>query len=407
MTIKYCRNCKKKNLTNVLSLGNIAFTGKFLKKNFEIKKANLALLMCESCKLVQLSKNFDLKYLYGPDYGYRTGLNKTMTQHMKKISLNLSKIVKLRKNDAVLDIASNDGTLLNFYPHNIITFGVDPILDKFKNNYKKINYSINNFFDLKQIRKKLKKKFKIITALSVFYDLQNPNLFLDGLKKLIADDGIILLEFADLHSILKYNMFDTICHEHLEYYSSDVLNNMLKKNNLRIVDIKINSINGGSKQYFICKKEAKFKSNNKKINSILKKEKFFKMNKVSTFIKFKENIDKIKFKLLTLLKAIIQNNKIVHGYGASTKGNVLLQYFGIDNKLIPFIAERNPKKYNHYTPGTNIKIISEKKSRNMKPDYYLVLPWHFKNEIIQREKPIIKKGTFFIFPLPILSIVKN
>ena len=407
MTIKYCRNCKKKNLTNVLSLGNIAFTGKFPKKNFEIKKVNLTLLMCKNCKLVQLSKNFNLKYLYGPDYGYRTGLNKTMAQHMKKISLNLSKIVKLRENDAVLDIASNDGTLLNFYPHNIITFGVDPILDKFKNNYKKINYSINNFFDLKQIRKKLKKKFKIITALSVFYDLQNPNLFLDGLKKLIADDGIILLEFADLHSILKYNMFDTICHEHLEYYSSDVLNNMLKKNNLRIVDIKINSINGGSKQYFVCKKEAKFKSNNKKINSILKKEKIFKMNKVSTFIKFKENIDKIKFKLLTLLKAIIQNNKIVHGYGASTKGNVLLQYFGIDNKLIPFIAERNPKKYNHYTPGTNIKIISEKKSRNMKPDYYLVLPWHFKNEIIQREKPIIKKGTFFIFPLPILSIVKN
>ena len=152
MAIKYCRNCKKKNLTNILSLGNMAFTGKFPKKNYEIKKRRLALLMCNSCKLVQLSENFDLKYLYGPDYGYRTGLNKTMTQHMEKISLNISKIVKLKENDAVLDIASNDGTLLNFYPQNIITFGVDPILNKFKNNYKKINYSLNNFFNFKQIR---------------------------------------------------------------------------------------------------------------------------------------------------------------------------------------------------------------------------------------------------------------
>ena len=253
MRIKSCRNCNSKRIKSVLKLGKIAFTGKFPRKNQNIKKANIEILICQNCKLVQLANNYSLKYLYGKDYGYRTGINKTMTDHMKKVSKYLSAKVKLKPGDAVLDIASNDGNLLNFYKNNTIRFGVDPVLKKYLKNYKKVNYILPDFFDYKKIKLKLKKKFKIITALSVFYDLQNPHKFLDGLSKLISEDGIILLEFADLYSIVKNKMFDTFCHEHLEYYSTIVLNKMLKKHNLELIDIKENSIKGGSKKLFITK----------------------------------------------------------------------------------------------------------------------------------------------------------
>ena len=404
MRIKSCRNCNSKRIKSVLKLGKIAFTGKFPRKNQNIKKANIEILICQNCKLVQLANNYSLKYLYGKDYGYRTGINKTMTDHMKKVSKYLSAKVKLKPGDAVLDIASNDGTLLNFYKNNTIRFGVDPVLKKYLKNYKKVNYILPDFFDYKKIKLKLKKKFKIITALSVFYDLQNPHKFLDGLSKLISKDGVILLEFADLYSIVKNKMFDTFCHEHLEYYSTIVLNTMLKKHNLELIDIKENSINGGSKQFFIAKTNSNYKKNIKKIDYFLDLEKKTNLNSENTFYILKKNIDNLKKHLLNKINKIIKNQETIHGYGASTKGNVLLQYFGINNKHIKFIADRNPLKKNLYTPGTKIKIITEKYSRKLCPDFYLVLPWHFKKEILIREKRNLKKKTKFIFPLPKLSI---
>jgi hypothetical protein len=222
MKIKKCRNCQSKNLSNLFSLGKISFTGKFSRSG-NIKKAPLRLSICLNCDLVQLSDNYNLKYLYGPDYGYRTGINQTLTSHVKNIVINLQKKINIKKNDAVLDVASNDGTLLNFYNRNVIKFGIDPVLNKYRDQYININYKISNFFSLKKISNIFNKKFKIITALSVFYDLKDPNKFLHELEKIITDDGIILIEFADLNSILKYNMFDAICHEHLAYYSSKIM----------------------------------------------------------------------------------------------------------------------------------------------------------------------------------------
>ena len=404
MKIKSCRNCRSRNLKSVFKLGKFSFTGKFPKKNQRIKKANIELVICKYCKLVQLADNYDLKYLYGQDYGYRTGINKTMTEHMRKITHQLSKRVGLKNNDAVLDIASNDGTLLNFYKKNIITFGVDPILNKYKNNYKDINFKLSDFFNYNKIRNKFKNKFKIITALSVFYDLKNPNKFLKDLSNLITNDGLILIEFADLQSIIKKKMFDTFCHEHLEYYSTTVINEMLIKNNLKLIDIKENDINGASKQFYIAKKNSVYKSNFKKIKYFLKLEKKEKLNTEHTFHVLKKEISSLKRKLLNKINIILKNKKKIHGYGASTKGNVLLQFFGIDNKKIELISDRNPKKNNLYTPGTNIRIVNEKISRSKKPDYYLVLPWHFKNEILKREKTLLKKRTKFIFPLPKITV---
>ena len=406
MKLKKCKNCRSMKLSKLFSLGKLNFTGKFPKNKFtNIKKANLDLVFCNKCSLVQLGDSYNLKYLYGPDYGYRTGINKTMTDHMKNIQRIASKKVGLKSKDFVLDIASNDGTLLNYYNDNIITAGVDPLVNKYIKNYKKINYKISNFFSYNEIKKnKINNKFKIITALSVFYDAENPNMFLTDVSKILSDDGIFILEHADLLSIIKLKMFDTICHEHLYYYSTKLITEMCLKNNLRVFDLKKNSINGGSTQYFISKKNSKFKTNEKKIKNILKEEKKFKLENKATYYKFFNEINNIKKKLLNLINSINSKKMTIHGYGASTKGNVLLLYFGINKKQIPFISDRNPMKFNHYTPGTKIKIISEKKSRKALPNYYLVLPWHFKKEILKREIKIRKKGCKFIFPLPKLQI---
>lgn len=405
MKINKCRICKKKKLLKLFSLGNLYFTGKFPSLNQKIKKKPIELVICKDCELVQLGRNFDLKYLYGPDYGYRTGINKTMLNHVKSVVKYVSQKVKIKKDDQVLDIASNDGSLLKFYNKNIVTFGIDPVLDKYKNEYKKINFKISKFFSANEILKKTKKKFKVITALSVFYDSLDPNKFIKDVKKILDNDGIFLLEFADLASIVKNKMFDTICHEHLEYYSSKVIVNLCKQNDLKVFDIKSNDINGASKQYYICNFNSKYKVNKTRINKVLINEKKLKLSNRKTFEIFIKSIDDSKKKLVTLLKRLKKNNKNTHCYGASTKGNVLLQYYKIDHKLIDAVAERNKNKYNLYTPGTKIKIISETLSRAKNPDYYLVLPWHFKKEILMREKKIRKQGTKFIFPLPKLKII--
>jgi hypothetical protein len=405
MKIKRCRSCNKSNIKKLFSLGNLCFTGKFPSINQEIRKEPIDLVICKNCELVQLGHNFDLKYLYGPDYGYRTGINKTMLDHVCRVVKKLTKKTQLKKNELVLDIASNDGSLLNFYDKKIITFGIDPILNKYIEEYKNINYKISDFFSAKSIIKKTKKKFRIITALSVFYDAVNPNKFIKDTKSLLSKDGIFLLEFADLASIIENKMFDTICHEHLEYYSSKVIIDLCKRNDLRVFDIKKNDINGSSKQYYICHNQSKYKNNQNIINKILNSEKKLKLTELRTFKNFINTINVSKKKLVNFLQKTKRLGKIVHGYGASTKGNVLLQYYKINNKMIDCVAERNKNKYNLYTPGTNIKIISEVLSRFDNPDYYLVLPWHFKKEILIREKNIRKKGTKFIFPLPNLKII--
>ncbi|MBH90720.1 MAG: methyltransferase [Candidatus Marinimicrobia bacterium] len=407
MKIKSCRNCRKSNLIDLFSLGKISFTGKFAKnKKINIKKTPLDLTMCSKCKLVQLKHNYNLKYLYGPDYGYRTGINKTMSEHVERVTKILEKKANLKSGDSVLDIASNDGTLLNYYKKKYYTCGIDPLVKKYKKNYKSINIKISSFFSKSKIQRKTKKKFKAISALAVFYDLENPNQFLYEVEKILDNNGVILIEFADMLSMIKFNMFDAICHEHLMYLSSKIMIKMAQNNKLRVFDIRYNNINGGSAQYFICKNTSKFKNNKKNLISALRREKKFGIEKKDTYKKFFNKIEDIKYKLKKTINLIKKRNQIIHAYGASTKGNVLLQYFGIGKKEIDFVADRNPKKNNHYTPGTKIKIISEKKSRKILPNFYLVLPWHFRKEILIREKSLIKKGSKFIFPLPKVKIYK-
>ena len=404
-----CRNCGERNkLIDLFSLGKLSFTGKFPKnKNINIPKSEIKLIMCKSCKLVQVSKNFNLKYMYDENYGYRTGINHTMTNHVKNVVKELTEKKNfLNKKDFVLDIASNDGTLLNFYDKSLIKIGIDPTIVKYKRFYKNIDYKISNFFSKKELSKVIKsKKIKVITAFSVFYDLKNPNKFLKEISEIIEQkQGIFILEHTDLLSIIKNNLFDTICHEHLAYYSAKVIIGMINKNNLKVFDIKRNKINGGSTRFYICHKNSNYIENRNKINQIIKEETGFKLSIKGTYTKFYKKILLIKKDLNKKLKNIKKDGKIIHGYGASTKGNVLLQFFKIDKSLLEFIADRNPLKVNCYTPGTKFIIKSEKFSRRLRPDFYLVLPWHFKNEILEREKKIRSKGTKFIFPLPNIEV---
>ena len=406
MKIKNCRNCKNTELFDLFSLGKISFTGRFpntIRQN--VPKAYLNVLMCKKCKLVQLDRNFDLNYLYGKSYGYRTGINKTMTDHVKKIVRKCSALVKLKSKQYVLDIGSNDATLLNFYANDIIKVGVDPLVNKYKKFYKKINYKISNFFKIKDIEKiKIKKKFKIISALSVFYDLRDPNKFIKEIKKILDDKGVFVLEHVDLYYIIKNNIFDTICHEHLIFYSSKIIIEMMKNNGLKVFNHEYNEINGGSSRYYICHSKTNFKVS-KNIKKVLLRENLQGIGLKKTYKLFFTKILNEKIKLIKLIKKIKNEKQDIHGYGASTKGNVLLQFYNINNKVVNYIADRNPLKWNSFTPGTRIKIISESQSRKIKPHFYLVLPWHFKNEILIREKNIRKKGTKFIFPLPKVRVV--
>ena len=406
MKIKNCRNCKHSHLTNLFSLGKMSFTGKFPKSFLHnVPKAQLNLLMCKKCKLVQLDRNFNIKYLYGKDYGYRTGINQTMTDHVKKTVKTGTAMVNLKAKDHVLDIASNDATLLNFYNRNVVTVGIDPLVNKYKKYYKKINYYSSNFFHISEIKKlKLKKKFKIISALSVFYDLRDPNKFLKHVKKLLEKKGIFILEHADLYMIIKNKIFDTICHEHLGFFSSKVIIDMIRNNGLKVFHHEYNDINGGSSRYYICHKNADYKIKNS-IKKVLQSEKKVGLHSKKIFENFFKDILNQRVKLQKIIKKIKDEKQIIHGYGASTKGNVLLQFYNINNKDVTYIADRNPLKYNLFTPGTKIRIISENNSRKLKPDYYLVLPWHFKKEILSREKMVKKRGTKFIFPLPRVNII--
>jgi len=407
--LKECRNCKNDDFSNLFSLGKLAFSGKFSKNKKEnIAKDFINLIICKNCKLVQLDRNFNPKYLYGKDYGYRSGINKTMTVHLQNTAKKLQKLTHLKSGDCVVDIASNDGTLLKGYKKYVVAVGIDPIINKYKKFYEKKHYKINNFFSADAFLKiNLKKKAKVITALSVFYDLRDPNKFLKDISKIIVkENGLFLLEHADLYSIIKYNLFDTLCHEHLEYYSTEVILSMVKKNNLKIIDIERNNINGGSTRFYIAHEESSYISKKNKIKNFLIQERRLNLKNVITYKKFFLKIKKLKKKLKSILFKISKAKKIIHGYGASTKGNILLQFYGINNKIIKFISDRNLEKNGKFTPGTKIKIISEQESRILMPDYYLVLPWHFRNEILIRESKLLKKKTNFIFPLPLIEITK-
>lgn len=403
MRIKNCRSCKCTRLNRVFSLGRQTLTGIFPpSKKIKITKGNLNIVLCPKCKLLQLENNFDSNEMYGDNYGYMSSLNKSMEFHLKVKSINLIKKYNLKPKNLILDIGSNDGTFLSFFNKKFSLFGCDPTIKKFKNFYRKDINLVPYFFSKDHFKNK---KFNLITSIAMFYDLPDPVHFAKQIHEVLHDQGIWHIELSYMPLMIKNTSYDTICHEHLEYYSLYSLKYLFNLSGLKIINLSFNQINGGSIVLDIAKKKSKYKECKYLIDWILERESINKYNelyKQKAFFKECKNHKHLLRKLLLKLK---KENKTILGYGASTKGNVLLQYCNINSKIIKYIAEVNKFKFNKFTPGTNIKIISEREAKLKKPDYFLVLPWHFKDHIIKRESKYLRNGGKLIFPLPDIEIV--
>jgi hypothetical protein len=405
--IKKCRISGSLNLVPVLSLGEQYLTGIFPKKiNDQITKGPLELVWCPESGLLQMKQSYSLDEMYGDNYGYRSGLNASMVAHLTQKIKTLEKLVNLTEKDLVIDIGSNDATSLKAYSGNHKKVGIDPTGLKFKQYYNDDISLIPDFFTASKFKDIFNdEKAKIITSIAMFYDLEAPLNFVNDIKECLSDDGIWHFEQSYMPSMLRTNSYDTICHEHLEFYSFKVVKNMLEACGLRVIDVQMNAINGGSFAVTACKMNAIYRSNAPIINWLLKQEEDMSLDTIKPYKEFEARVFKHRKNLTDLIKALVADGKKIFGYGASTKGNVLLQFCGLTKDEIPYIAEVNPDKFGTFTPGTLIPIISEEEAKNMKPDYFLVLPWHFKDSIITREKEYISNGGKFIFPLPEIEIV--
>ena len=408
MKIKKCRSCNSRNLKAAFDIGSQKLSGIFPdnKNQKNIPEGSLAMVFCDNCKLLQLENSFDANIMYGNNYGYMSALNSSMIQHLNKKALNLKKIANLKKSDLIVDIGSNDGTFLSFFSNKFNLIGIDPTIKKLGHLYRKDISKFPNFFTKELITKNFLKKVKLITSISMFYDLEDAIKFSEDIHDILDEEGLWHLEQSYMPMMLKNNSYDTICHEHLEYYSLRSIKYIFDKVGFKIVDLEFNEINGGSFALTVAKKKnKKFKEIKYLIDWLLKKEDLFNYNSIKSFKSFFENTKKHKKIFKELLLNLKDMKKSVIGYGASTKGNIILQYCGINSHLVPLIGEVNKYKYNKYTPGSKIKIIPEKKARALNPDYFLVLPWHFKNHIIRKERKYGKCKSKLIFPLPDIDII--
>ena len=405
--ITKCRISSSSNLMNVLSLGNQYLTGVFPKsKEEKVTIGPVDMVWCPESGLLQMRQSYSLEEMYGDNYGYRSGLNASMVKHLQKKIKTLEKLAKPTDQELIIDIGSNDATSLKAYSGKFRKVGIDPTGKKFKEYYNDDLTLIPDFFTAEKFKNIFpKEKAKIITSIAMFYDLEDPRSFVSDIEKCLAEDGIWHFEQSYMPSMLRTNSYDTICHEHLEFYSLKVVKNLLEGEGLKIIDVQMNDINGGSFAVTACKRDAKYKSNIPIINWMLSQEQEMGLDTIKPYEEFAKRTAQHKKNLTDLIKALVADGKKVFGYGASTKGNVLLQYCEFTEKEIPFIAEVNTEKFGSYTPGTNIPIISEKEAKEMKPDYFLVLPWHFKNSIIAREEEYMSNGGKFIFPLPEIEII--
>jgi len=405
--ITSCRICGSNNLVLVLSLGKQCLTGVFPKSaDASVTKGPLSLVWCAGCHLLQMKESYSLDEMYGENYGYRSGLNMSMVRHLRQKIQTLEKYAAPSANDIVLDIGSNDATSLKAYQGTCRKVGIDPTGFKFKEYYTDDITLIPTFFSAESFRKTFPaEQAKIITSIAMFYDLECPAAFAQDIRSILAEDGIWHFEQSYMPSMLRTTAYDAICHEHLEFYSFRVVQNLLEANGLRVVDVQMNAVNGGSFAVTACKKDAKYVSNLPVMNWLLRQEDDMDLDTPKPYRDFEERVFKHRKNLTLLIESLVADGKMIIGYGASTKGNVLLQFCGLGPQHIRYIAEVNEDKFGSYTPGTNIPIISEAEARAMTPDYFLVLPWHFKHGILQREAEFMQRGGRFIFPLPEIEIV--
>jgi hypothetical protein len=411
---KTCRVCGSASLTRVIELGNQYLQGSFVKPGTPPppeRRIPMSLVRCDptldekACGLLQMEHSVPPEILYS-SYWYRSGTNNTMRQHLLGIAQEAMGIVG-RSKCVALDIGCNDGTLLNCYPSGFTKYGVDPsdVAQAAGGDIK----VIRDIFPSAELSGVLAgQKCDVVTSIAMFYDLEDPIGFAREVKSLLAPDGIWVLEMSYMPTMLKMNSYDTICHEHLEYYSLAILERILLQAGMKVFNVMLNSINGGSIRCFATHDtNYNYRGDDylQRLRALRKEEFDFELDTDKPYRNFQNRINAHRDELLALLRKLKGEGKQIHVYGASTKGNTILQWCGIDARIISVAAERNPDKYGAHTLGTDIPIVSEEESRAMNPDYYLVLPWHFKDGIVRREKDFLAGGGRMIFPFPEIEIV--
>lgn len=410
-----CRACGSSALTKVIDLGEQHIQGVFLKPGEEpppLRRIPLALVRCDptrderACGLLQNSVTVPPQILYHR-YWYRSGTNKTMTDHLRGIADQVSTLLDL-PHAKILDIGCNDGTLLRSFPSTFDRCGIDPsnAVDAIEGNDIKVIHDGFPSAELEQVTSGA--RFNVITSIAMFYDLEDPIAFVRSLRDSLAPDGLWVFEMSYMPSMLDTNAYDTICHEHLEYYSVAVIEFILAAANMKLLRAELNDINGGSIRCFSTP-VGNFRWSDPAWHSGLQalrlREFDLQLDTDRPYRDFQDGIDAHRAELTRLVKELKRDGKRIHVYGASTKGNTLLQFCGLDSSVIDYAADRNPDKHGARTVGTDIPIISETESRKMRPDYYLVLPWHFRKEFLEREREMLDAGTQMIFPLPRVEVV--
>lgn len=408
--VKACRICGNQNLIPILDLGEQSLTGVFPKAPnlADLTKGPLRLVKCMGenvCGLVQLEHSYDLGEMYGDNYGYRSGLNKSMVDHLYNKVKRLNQFVTLNAGDLVIDIGSNDGTTLGAYSQpNLRRVGVDPTGEKFRQYYLPDIDLIADFFSANLVQERFpNQKAKVVTSFSMFYDLENPMQFMRELHSVLADDGVWVFEQSYMPAMLETNSFDTVCHEHLEFYALKQIAWMAEEVGFDIVDVEFNDVNGGSFSITVAKSSGVPKVC-VQAQQILDKEDELGLDTLVPFEAFAKRSLDAKNALIAFIENAHQKGKMIVGLGASTKGNVLLQYCGLTKSHLPVIGEVNTEKYGSFTPGTSIPIVDEDTALKMKPDYLLVLPWHFREFFVNS----IKFSAYdLVFPLPKLEILPS
>lgn len=405
--ITRCRISGSTHLVPVLNLGTQALTGVFPHAvDAPVTTGPLELVWCPASGLLQLNHSYNPSEMYGEHYGYRSGLNRSMVRHLEAKVRQLQALVPLEAGDVVLDIGSNDATLLKAYGDDgIERIGIDPTGKKFAQFYTSNIQLVPDFFSQENFERVVSKKARIVTSIAMFYDLEDPVEFARQVAAILADDGVWHFEQSYMPSMLRTNSYDTICHEHLEYYSVAAVKSVLEAAGLRMLDVQMNAVNGGSFAVTACHRASRRRSDTAMINWLLEQEKRMGMDTPKPFRDFEDRVFRHREDLRRLITALVQDGKRIVGYGASTKGNVLLQFCGLGPDEIPAIADVNPDKFGCVTPGTHIPIVSEEEGRALDPDFFLVLPWHFKSGIVEREREFLEKGGKMIFPFPDIEIV--
>jgi hypothetical protein len=346
--------------------------------------------------------------MYGMNYGYRSGLNQSMVDHLGMLSTKALELAQAQPGDIILDIGSNDATLLKSYEQGKYTLvGMDPTGVKFESYYPDSVTLVADFFSAKNFANVYQeRKAKLITSIAMFYDLEDPQSFVQDIADVLADDGVWMFEQSYLPLMLSENAYDTICHEHLEYYAMKQIVWLLEKAGLFVLDAEETDANGGSICIVAAKKtHPSYTGSSPKAEEFLQKEEEQGIENLETYQEFWKRVLLHKDALRSLIDKIAAEGKTVFGLGASTKGNVVLQFCDITKEDLPYIAEVNTDKFGCFTPGTTIPIISQEEADALQPDYYLVFPWHFREGITKGMQGYLQSGGRLIFPLPELTIL--